>query len=699
MSIDTDSGADLLVEIGTEELPPSALAGLAEAFRDGLVKRLDASRLSHGSAQAFASPRRLAVIVNDLALAQPDEVLARRGPSLKAAFDAEGAPTKAALGFAQSCGVEVAALDREETQKGAWLCFQQQVSGKPTSTLLPGLIEEALESLPIPKRMRWGDQSVEFVRPVHWVCVLLGESIVEGRVLGLSIDRVTHGHRFHHPEAIELGSAKDYLPLLRRAYVEADLSARRASIREQVERLAADAGGTAMIDESVLDEVTALCEWPVGLLGRFDAGFLEVPPEVLIETMQANQKYFPVLDGTGHLMPCFITLSNIESREPDQVRAGNERVIRPRFADAKFFWEQDLKTPLSERVDALQGIVFQHQLGTLLEKTERVAELSAWVAAEIGADTQQTRHAARLTKADLVTQMVGEFGSLQGVMGRYYAEQANEAPVVAATIEQHYWPRHAGDQLPESNIARAVAIADRADTLVGIFAIGQRPTGVKDPYGLRRAAIAVLRILIETPLSVDLRVLLERAASAYPESLDAERCVPDVLSYCLERLRRYYADADVEHAVDPDVINAVLALELSQPRDIDRRIHAVQGFRGRPEASVLAAANKRTRNILRKVSASEMGEIVDPGLLQEDSERKLAAEIDLMSDKVGILLSQQDYDAALAELSSLRQTLDDFFEQVMVMSDDPAVRANRLALLKRLEGLFLGVADISLLQA
>ncbi|WP_462320394.1 glycine--tRNA ligase subunit beta [Halochromatium sp.] len=694
-----ETAADLLVEIGTEELPPSALAGLAEAFRDGLVKRLDESRLSHGGARAFASPRRLAVIVDDLAVSQPDELVTRRGPALKAAFDAEGAPTKAALGFAQSCGVGVEALEREETGKGAWLCFRQQVSGKSTSALLPALIEEALAALPIPKRMRWGDRSVEFVRPVHWVTVLLGESLVEGRVLGLSIDRVTRGHRFHHPQAISLGSPADYLTSLREARVEADLASRRASIRQQVERLAAEAGGSAMIDESVLDEVTALCEWPVALLGRFDASFLEVPSEVLVETMQANQKYFPVLDGTGSLLPSFITVSNIESLEPEQVRAGNERVIRPRFADAKFFWEQDLKTPLAERIDALQGIVFQHQLGTLLEKTERIAELSAWIAAEIGADVEQTRHAARLAKADLVTQMVGEFGSLQGVMGRYYAEQGGELPVVAAALEQHYWPRHAGDQLPESNLARAVAIADRADTLVGIFAIGQRPSGVKDPYGLRRSAIAVLRILIETPLSLDLRALLERAATAYPDALQAEWCVPEVLAYCLERLRRYYADAEGEQAADPDAINAVLALELSQPRDIDRRIRAVQGFRSRPEAAALAAANKRTRNILRKVSPSEIAQEVDPRLLQDDAERALATAIDEVTHRVNALLEQQDYEAALAELSSLRQTLDDFFEQVMVMADEPDVRANRLTLLKRLEALVLGVADISLLQS
>ncbi|NEX17261.1 MAG: glycine--tRNA ligase subunit beta [Halochromatium sp.] len=693
------SAADLLIEIGTEELPPAALAGLSTAFCDGVVKRLDEAKLSHGSAQAFASPRRLAVIVKEVASAQPDELVSRRGPSLKAAFAPDGAPTKAALGFAQSCGINVEALEVEETNKGAWLCHRQQMRGKATSALLPQLTNEALAALPIPKRMRWGDSNVEFVRPLHWVCMLLGESVVPGEVLGLPIDRLTYGHRFHHPEAINLASPTAYLSSLRGARVEADLAARRTTIRQQVETLAAKAGGSAMIDASVLDEVTALCEWPVALLGHFDASFLEVPPEVLIETMQANQKYFPVVNGDGQLLPCFITVSNIESLEPDQVRAGNERVIRPRFADAKFFWEQDLKTPLSERVDALQGIVFQHQLGNLLQKTERVVRLSAWIAEQIGADSMQTCQAARLAKTDLVTLMVGEFGSLQGVMGRYYAEQAQEPTSISAAIEQHYWPKHAGDRLPETDIARAVAIADRIDTLVGIFAIGQRPTGVKDPYGLRRAAIAVLRILIETPLSLDLLVLFEQAARGYPAALNAQGGVEEVLAYCLERLRHYYADASAEQAADPDVIASVLALELSQPSDIDRRIHAVQGFRSQPEASALAAANKRTRNILRKVSATEISECVNPELLEEGAERSLSAAVDAMTDQVQALLDQQDYVSALSELSSLRQPLDDFFEQVMVMVDEPAIRANRLALLKRLEGLFLGVADISLLQA
>jgi len=693
------SAADLLIEIGTEELPPTALAGLSTAFCDGVVKRLDEAKLSHGGAQAFASPRRLAVLVHEVASAQPDELVTRRGPALKAAFAPDGTPTKAALGFAQSCGINVEALEVEETNKGAWLCHRQQMHGKATSTLLPQLTNEALAALPIPKRMRWGDRNVEFVRPVHWICMLLGESLVPGEVLGLSIDRLTYGHRFHHPEAINLASPAAYLSSLRAARVEADLAARRTTIRQQVETLAAKAGGSAMIDASVLDEVTALCEWPVALLGHFDASFLEVPPEVLIETMQANQKYFPVIDADGRLLPCFITVSNIESLEPDQVRAGNERVIRPRFADAKFFWEQDLKRPLSERVDALQGIVFQHQLGNLLQKTERIVRLSAWIAEQIGADSMQTCQAARLAKTDLVTLMVGEFGSLQGVMGRYYAEQAREPTSISTAIEQHYWPKHAGDRLPETDIARAIAIADRVDTLVGIFAIGQRPTGVKDPYGLRRAAIAVLRILIETPLSLDLSVLFEQAARGYPAALNAHGGIEEVLAYSLERLRHYYADASAEQAADPDVITSVLALELSQPSDIDRRIHAVQGFRGQPEASALAAANKRTRNILRKVSATEISDCVNPDLLEEGAERSLSAAIDAMTDQVQALLDQQDYVSALSELSRLRQPLDDFFEHVMVMADEPAIRANRLALLKRLEGLFLGVADISLLQA
>lgn len=692
------SRADLLVEIGTEELPPAALQTLAHAFRDGLHARLTEARLEPGTAWAYATPRRLAVIIEALAQMQPDERIARRGPALQAAFDADGQPTKAALGFARSCGVAVEALGREETDKGVWLRFEQQVSGESAQALLPGLIERALADLPIPKRMRWGASEVEFVRPVHWVVGLLGAAVIPGRVLGLAIGGESRGHRFHAPAPLPLATPGDYLAALRAAKVEPDLSVRREAIRTQVEALAHEAGGRAAIDPAVLDEVTALCEWPRALIGRFDPGFLEVPPEVLIETMQANQKYFPVLDAGGGLLPCFIAVSNIESAEPEQVRAGNERVIRPRFADAKFFWEQDRRTPLGARFEALEGIIFQHRLGTLRAKSQRIAGLSGWIAPQIGAAQDEAERAARLAKCDLVTAMVGEFGSLQGVMGRYYAEHAGEPASVAAAIEQHYWPRHAGDRLPEQPVARAVALADRVDTLLGIFAIGERPTGVKDPYGLRRAAIGVLRILIETPLRLDLRRLLEEAARAYPEQLEAHDHVDEVFAYCIDRLKRYYAEADGERRASADLVASVLALDLSEPVDIDRRIQAVRGFRGRPEASALAAANKRTRNILRKAAPEAIAGQIEPDLLQDPAEQALIAQLEAKTACLQPLLAQQDYAAILAELAGLRDTLDRFFDEVMVMAEDERLRANRLAILQRTEQLFLNVADLSLLQ-
>ena len=691
---------DLLIEIGTEELPPRALVNLSSAFREAVARGLAEAKLEFGAAEAYASPRRLALIIRQLSRVQPDETLVRRGPALAAAFDKQGEPTKAALGFAQSCGVSVEALGREETEKGSWLSYKHLVRGAETPSLLPTIVEQALDDLPIPKRMRWGNSSVEFVRPVHWVCMLLGSEVVPGTVLGVAIDRVSYGHRFHHPEAVSLAEPAAYLDALRGAKVEPDSELRRQSIRAQVERLATDVQGRAAIDEGVLDEVTALCEWPVAVLGQFDAGFLEVPAEVLIETMQANQKYFPVLDARGQLLPWFVTVSNIESREPEQVRAGNERVIRPRFADAKFFWEQDRRQALASRLAELDGIVFQHRLGSLRAKSERMAELGAWIAGQIGCDPALTQRAARLAKCDLVTQMVGEFGSLQGLMGRYYAEHDGEDAAVAEAIEQHYWPKHAGDRLPDADVGRAVALADRLDTLVGIFAIGQKPTGVKDPYGLRRAAIGVLRILIETPLRLDLKALLVQAAAGYASSnIDASEAVAEVLEYCLERLRGYYSDAQSDRPADPDVIAAVLALGCTEPLDIDRRIQALQLFRGQSAAASLAAANKRTRNILRKAAVNEIGEHVDPQWLQDASERTLVEQIDAIAETVERQRRARDYDAVLGELSQLRGALDHFFDEVMVMADEPELRANRLAILQRLERMLLSVADISLLQA
>jgi len=685
---------DLLVEIGTEELPPGALSSLSEAFRDQLAAQLDAHRIDHGDARAFATPRRLAVLVDAVAPTQRDDVQSRRGPALAAAFNVAGEPTKAALGFARSCGVPVEALEREETDKGSWLSYRHRRAGQDTGTLLPGLIEAALAALPIPKRMRWGVGEAEFVRPVHWVCVLLGSEPLPGRVLGVEIRGDSRGHRFHHPEAVPIEHPSRYGDALRHAWVDVDFGARRASIRGQVEQLARKAGGTALIPDALLDEVTALCEWPAALLGSFDEDFLVVPPEVLIETMQKNQKYFPVLDQQGRLVARFIAVSNIESRQPDLVRAGNERVIRPRFADAKFFWEQDLKHPLAARLDALDTIVFQHKLGTLRAKSERIAALARHIARLLGDDPALAERAGLLAKCDLTTLMVGEFPSLQGVMGRYYAAHAGEDACVVHAMDQHYLPRHANDRLPADPCGRAVALADRLDSLIGIFAIGQRPTGVKDPYGLRRAAIAVLRILIETPLTLDLHALLRRAADEYRGAIDTDDSVDAVFAYAMERINGYFG----ERGSAGDSVAAVLAVGSTIPSDIARRIAAVEAFRALPEAASLAAANKRIRNILRKAAPEDVGASVMPEQLQQQSERELAGAMQQARQAIAPLAAIDDYSGIMQTLAGLRPQVDHFFDDVMVMTDEIELRRNRLALLMELEGLFTGVADISLLH-
>jgi glycyl-tRNA synthetase beta chain len=688
----------LLVEIGTEELPPTALKRLSEAFAEQCARQFAEHRLAHGEITQYATPRRLALLIAELSVQQPDQQTTRRGPAVQAAFDAKGDPTKAAVGFARSCGVEVAELDREETDKGAWLIFRQHRAGEATAALLPALLDDALAELPIPKRMRWGDRSEEFVRPVHWICVRFGNRAIQGRVLGIEIGTHSRGHRFHHPAPVPIARPEDYADALRLARVEPSLAERRQRIRDQVARLAESVAGVAATPDALLDEVAALCEWPTALLGWFDAAFLEVPPEVLIETMQKNQKYFPVFDKAGALMPCFITVANIESREPGLVRAGNERVIRPRFSDAMFFWEQDRKLPLAERQDALASVVFQHQLGSVLDKSLRVAALARQIADLLGYDADAAERSARLGKCDLVTLMVGEFASLQGTMGRYYAQHDGESPCVVSAMEEQYLPRHAGDQLPRSDCGRALALADRLDSLVGIFAIGQRPTGVKDPYGLRRAAIGVLRILIETPLALDLRDLLEAAAAGYRGLIEADVAVDEVYGYLLERLPGYYA----EQGIAGDVVDAVLAVGPRMPSDIDRRILAVDAFRQLDAADALAAANKRIRNILKK-SADQAGSPDSPAVftrerLVEKAERTLADAIEQMRARISPMQEAQDYQGMLATLAELRGAVDRFFDEVMVLDEDPALRANRLALLRSLEELFLATADIACLQ-
>ncbi|MCU0832851.1 MAG: glycine--tRNA ligase subunit beta [Chromatiaceae bacterium] len=686
--------AELLVEIGTEELPPTALRRLSEAFARGVAEGLREQALTFGEVAAFATPRRLAVVVSGLATRQPDQEQVRRGPALATAFTTDGEPSKAAEGFARSCGVAVNDLQRDSTPNGAWLVFRQLRPGRPTAELVVGVVEQAVARLPIPKRMRWGAGEAEFVRPVHWVSMLVGEEPIHGSLFGLEIGRDTRGHRFHHPQTLAIPSAAGYAELLRtQGRVEPSFERRREIIRAQVERLAADTGGRAGLDPELLDEVTALCEWPTAIVGSFDERFLAVPREALIETMQKNQKYFPVFGVDGGLLPRFITVSNIESRDPDQVRAGNERVIRPRFADAAFFWDQDRRRPLEDFCARLDQVVFQDRLGTLADKSARVAQIARHLAGVLGLDEELAARAGRLAKCDLMTHMIFEFPSLQGVMGRYYAEHSGEHPCVSVALEEQYLPRQAGDRLPQSDCGRVLALAEKLDTLVGIFAVGLRPTGVKDPYALRRAAIGLLRILIETPLELDLRDLLEFTAEELRERVDAREAAREVLGYALERLKGYYQD----QGIGSDVVDAVLAVGVSVPSDIHRRILAVDAYRKLPEAAALTAANKRIRNILRKAEDKDAVPL-DPRVLQDDAERRLAGRVAALETEIADELGAQDYAAVLQRLAGLREEVDGFFDQVMVMVDDDGLRRGRLALLRSLEGLFLRVADISRLQ-
>ncbi len=685
---------DLLLEIGTEELPPKSLLALSEALNAALLDGLAKAGLSHGALHSYATPRRLAVHIVKLSASQPDQVQERRGPALAACFDASGKPTQAALGFARSCGVEIAQLERQETDKGAWLVYRHTQAGKPTVDLLQALIEDALAKLPIPKRMRWADLDVTFVRPVHWVLLLFGGDVVDTTVMGLRTGRITYGHRFHHPDAISIQQAADYPGALRSpGHVVADFAARGAAIRVQVDAAASKAGGQAVIDPALLDEVTALVEWPVALLGRFEERFLQVPQEALISTMKGNQKYFHVVDSAGRLLPYFITLCNIDSRDPAQVIAGNERVIRPRFTDAAFFWEQDRKQPLAALRDDLKTVVYQQKLGTQFDKSLRVAALARVIASAIGADPARAERAAALAKCDLLSHMVGEFPELQGVMGRYCAQHDGEDAEVALAIDEHYLPRYAGDALPNTPTGQALALADKLDTLAGIFAIGMKPTGDKDPYGLRRAALGAVRILIERQLALDLEDLLRQAVAAIPVKNAADDTVAALFDYMMERLRAYYLDS----GVSADEFDAVLATRPVSPYDFEQRVRAVTAFRRLPEAESLTAANKRIRNILKQVDGT-VPEQITPQLFAEPAESQLYAHLTVLLTEVTPLLDAGNYSSALERLASLRQPVDQFFDSVMVMSEDAAQRDNRLALLNTMSQLFLRVADLSRLQ-
>jgi glycyl-tRNA synthetase beta chain len=685
---------DLLIEIGTEELPPKALKKLSLAFLGGVKAGLDKTGLEFANIQPFASPRRLALLISELAEHTPDKAIERRGPALQAAYGEDGCPTQAAIGFARSCGVEVEDLDKLETPKGSWLTYKSQQQGQATPTLIPDIVITALDALPIPKRMRWGSLDSQFVRPVHWAVLLFGNDIIEAELLSVRAGRTTYGHRFHHPGPIEIPAPSEYEVLLEsEGKVIADFERRASTVRAQVESRAMELKGQAVIDQALLEEVTAMVEWPVAVAGQFEERFLVVPQEALISTMSANQKYFHLVDQQNKLLPHFITVSNIESRDESKVQTGNERVIRPRFADAEFFWNQDRKRRLDSHIEELKTVVFQQKLGSVFDKTQRIANLAASIAKQLNADRSLAMRAAELSKCDLMTEMVGEFPNLQGIMGRYYAEHDGEDSAVVEAIDQHYRPRFAGDGLPDGIISQTVALADRLDTLVGIFAIGQLPSGDKDPYALRRAALGVLRIMIENQIDLDLQQLLTLAAQQYDANIKADKAVEPVMEFIFDRLRAYYQ----EQGIRPDVLDAVTALKPARPVDINKRIHAVNSFRKLPEAESLAAANKRSGNILKKVKG-KLPKKIKPGLLAEEAEQQLYQALTELTETVDPLLASSDYEPALQQLAGLREPVDTFFDDVMVMVDDTKLRDNRIALLNQLHGMFLQVADISRLQ-
>lgn len=686
---------DLLIELGTEELPPKALKKLMQAFEAGIEQGLTKAELKFSAIKAYAAPRRLAVVVNDVEIRQQDRMVERRGPAIKAAFDEDGNATKALQGFARSCGVSVDDLEKMETEKGAWLVYKQQQKGAETVDLIPEILQQSLNDLPIPKRMRWGSLPGEFVRPVHWLVLLFGDDVVSVDLLGVTSGRDSYGHRFHHPQAIRIQSAQTYAPQLEtEGHVVVDMNKRREAIHGQVLELATKLGGEAVINEDLLDEVTGLVEWPVALSGSYDKRFLELPAEALISSMEEHQKYFAVRDKAGDLLPHFITICNIESKDPAQVIAGNERVILPRLSDSAFFWQTDRKKPLADRQEQLKTIVFQNKLGTVYDKSARVAKLAATIATKIDGDAELAERAALLAKCDLVTEMVGEFPDLQGIMGRYYARLDGEHDEVAEALDEQYLPRFAGDKLPQTKSGQAVSLAEKLDTLVGLFGIGQPPTGVKDPFALRRAALGVLRIIIENDLDVDLVDLLEQAGQGLDGILTEDNATTQVMRYFYDRLRGYASDQGVK----ADVFEAVLAVQPTKPIDFMQRLKAVSAFRELEQAEALAAGNKRIGNILRKNDAEGESKEIDVSLLQENAEKALATKLTDITDVIQPLMATSDYSAVLTNLASMRETVDGFFDEVMVMADDEAIRVNRLALLNQTRALFLGVADISCLQ-
>lgn len=703
--------ADFLMELGTEELPPKALATLSAALRDGLVQRVEAAGLTHGAVEAFATPRRLAVRMQQLALKQPDQKLQRRGPPITAAFDRDGRPTRAADAFAQSCGVAVEQLGRESDPRGnQCLSFAGVKPGRATRDLLPDLVTAALDALPIPKRMRWGAGEALFVRPVHWLVLLLGKRVLPATVLDTAAGNRTRGHRFHSTGTLRLAAPADYEQVLMAGKVVVDFAARRERIRTGVMTLAQEQDGRALISEELLDEVTSLVEWPVPLAGRFEQRFLALPRELLISVLQEHQRYFPVQGADGRLLPCFIAVSNVDSTAIDVVRAGNERVIRPRLSDAVFFWEQDRRSPLEARLPQLDSIVFQAQLGSIGDKVRRITQLAREIAPRIDGDAELAGRAARLAKCDLVTYLVGEFPELQGIMGRYYATADGEPAEVADAIAEHYQPRGAGDSLPATKSGLAVALADRLDTITGIFAVDQKPSGTKDPFALRRAAIGIGRMIYEHRLPLDLIDLIDAALHAHtvfestPPKGKAwptrEHVAAEVYDYLMERQRNAWLEppdgGPPIPGLTPEICDAVITARPRSPLDFDARVRALIDFLALPDAASLTAANKRIANLIRKSAGGSVTEQrIDAALLHTTAEHVLFGALQSAMHSVPGLIAAGEYGAALSKLAALRTPVDGFFDGVMVMDPDPALRANRLALLGALRELFAGIADLS----
>ncbi|MFT5838241.1 MAG: glycyl-tRNA synthetase beta chain [Flavobacteriales bacterium] len=684
---------NLLIEIGTEELPPKSLAKLALAFRDNIQSCFTDKDLTFSLVNWYASPRRLAVVVEGLSEFQADKDVEKRGPAVAAAFDENGEPTKAAQGWARSNGIDVSQAKRLKTDKGEWLLFKAQVKGQAVNQLLPELVEKALKALPIPKPMRWGTKSTQFIRPIHTVTMLYGTELIHGKVLDIDSSRLINGHRFHCDAPFVLDCADNYLSQLEQHYVIADHSRRKSIVLEQVEALAKLENAVADINEELLDEVTSLVEWPVALVANFEESFLAVPKEALIYTMKDDQKYFPLLDKNGQLKSRFIFITNIESKNPDIIISGNEKVIRPRLADAEFFFNTDKKQTLESRLESLKSILFQKQLGTLYEKSLRISSIAKNIAVMIGADEEAAHRAGLLCKTDLMTNMVMEFPDVQGVMGMHYARVDGETELVALAQNEQYMPRFAGDNLPTSDVSVCVALADKVDTLVGIFGIGQTPKGDKDPFALRRASIGILRIIVDKSLPIDLVDLVDASIVSFGDKIKTQNLQNLVIDFILARFKAWYA----EQGISSGVVQAVAVNRPTRPADFAARVEAVKSFSTLESAEALAAANKRVANILAK-NVLEEDFSFNKDLLKEPAEIALASSIESVESRIQPMLNQSDYTSALVVLAELRQPIDEFFENVMVMADDESVKRNRLTLLSRLRALFLCCADISVLN-